>query len=164
MARERLKSQEQAEESLLNRRSYLKLAGASAAVAVGGSSAGAAQTTTDGFGAGGYGEVPYGGEASESNPAPTIDRFTVSKSEQLGDDRMFSVKWAVSDEYGDLDVVEVVVAEGTADINFSVTDVGGSSDSGWKLFQFPVDSTVDVTLRVKDSAGNVTKDTRSVTL
>ena len=165
MARERLKAREQAEESLLDRRSYLKLAGTAVAATTAASSAGAAQTATVGFGAGGFGQSPYGGGSSDpKNPIPAVDQFTVSPSDKLGDNRMFSVKWGVSDQHGDLDVVEVVVVDDAGSINFSVVDVGGASASGWELFQFPVDSTVDVTVRVKDSAGNVSKDSKTVTL
>lgn len=161
MARERLQADDEAETSLLDRRSYLKLAGsAAAAVAAGSGSASAAESA--GFGEGGYGQVAFGGGAAAS--APTVDRFDVSKSEQLGDDRMFSVKWAVADTDGDLDVVEVVVHEGAADVNFSVTDVSGQSGSGWDLFQFPVGSTLDVTLRAKDEGDRVVKESQTITL
>jgi hypothetical protein len=163
MARERTQAHEHAEASLLDRRSYLKLAGSAVAATTAASSAGTAGTATVGYGAGGYGQSPYGG-GTGSNPAPTIDEFTVSESDRLGDDRMFSVQWAVSDDSGDLDTVEVTVVEGTADVNFSVTDVGGSSASGWELFQFPVGSTVDVTLRVKDADSQVAKKTRTLSL
>jgi hypothetical protein len=162
MARERLKAHDDEEEtSLLDRRSYLKLAGsAAAAVAAGSGSATAAESV--GFGEGGYGQVAFGGGAAES--APSVERFDVSKSEQLGEDRMFSVKWAVADTDGDLDAVEVVVHEGAADVNFSVTDASGKSQSGWDLFQFPVGSTLDVTLRAKDEGDRVVKQSQTITL
>ncbi|UPV76308.1 hypothetical protein M0R89_19285 (plasmid) [Halorussus limi] len=161
MAREQFKADDEAETSLLDRRSYLKLAG-SAAAAVAAGSGGATAAESAGFGEGGYGQVAFGGGAAES--APTVQRFDVSKSEQLGDDRMFSVKWAVADTDADLDVVEVVVHEGTADVNFSVTDVSGKSASGWDLFQFPVGSTLDVTIRAKDAGNRVVKQSQSITL
>ncbi|WP_135825286.1 hypothetical protein [Halorussus ruber] len=94
---------------------------------------------------------------------PAIDRFDVTKSEQLGDDRMFSVRWAVSGTDNGLETVEVVAAEGT-DINFSVNDASGDSASGWDLFQFPVGTSLEVNLRVEDTAGNTTKQTQSITL
>lgn len=164
MARERLAAND-SEASLLDRRSYLKLAG-SAVAAVGATSGmGSAQTADTGYGAGGYGQVPYGGGESDSTDStPTIDEFTVSTSERLGEDRMFSVQWAASDPAEDLDTVEVVVAKTAADVNFEVTDVGGASASGWELFQFPIGSSIDVTIRAKDEAGNVTKKTESVAL
>ncbi|WP_128478765.1 hypothetical protein [Halorussus pelagicus] len=161
MARERLQADDEAETSLLDRRSYLKLAG-SAAAAVAAGSGGASAAEPVGFGEGGYGQMSFGGGAAAS--APTVDRFDVSKSEQLGDDRMFSVRWAVADSDGDLDVVEVVVHEGAADVNFSVTDVSGQRGSGWDLFQFPVGSTLDVTLRAKDEGDRVVKESQSITL
>jgi len=161
MAREQLKADDETETSLLDRRSYMKLAGsAAAAVAAGSGSATAAEPV--GFGEGGYGQMAYGGGAAES--APTVERFDVSKSERLGDDRMFSVKWAVADADADLDVVEVVVHQGTADVNFSVSDVSGTKDSGWDLFQFPVDSTLDVTLRAKDEGDRVVKQSKTISL
>lgn len=153
------------EASLLDRRSYLKLAGSAVAATAASSAVGAAQTDSTGYGEGGFGQSPYGGgDSGSTNPLPTIDEFTVSKSEQLGGDRMFSVRWGVSDEAGDLDAVEVVVVDDAADMNFSVSDVGGASASGWELFQFPLDSVVDVTVRVTDEAGNVAKDTKTVSL
>lgn len=95
---------------------------------------------------------------------PTIDSFQISKSQKLGDDRMFSVNWDVSDDDANLDVVETSVAEGATSMNFSVTDISGKSASDWDLFQFPIGSALDVTLRVKDADGNVTKETKSITL
>jgi hypothetical protein len=160
-----MKAREDEETSLLDRRSYLKLAGSAIAATAASSGVGAAETETVGFGGGGYGQAPYGGGSSDTtNPVPAIDEFTVSKSDQLGDDRMFSVRWAVSDEAEDLDSVEVVVIDDSATMNFGVTQVSGTSASGWDLFQFPMDSTIDVTVRVKDSAGNVSKETKSVSL
>ncbi|MFC4451563.1 polysaccharide lyase [Halorussus aquaticus] len=96
--------------------------------------------------------------------APSVERFDVSTSNKLGGDRMFSVKWAAADADGDLDTVEAVVNDGSTDVNFAVNDVSGSSASGWELFQFPAGTTMDVTLRVKDAAGSVTKRTQSVSL
>lgn len=158
-------AKDDAEESLLDRRSYLKLAGSAVAATAASSAAGSAETEVVGYGGGGFGQSSYGGGSSgTTNPVPTIDEFTIAKSEQLGTDRMFTVKWSVSDEAEDLDAVEVVVIDDTAEMNFAVTEVSGASASGWKVFQFPVDSTVDVTLRVTDSAGNVSKDTKTVTL
>lgn len=164
MARERLKADD-AEASLLDRRSYLKMAGAAVATTAGAASSGAAATTA-GFGEGEFGQVPYGGGdgGTVTESAPSIDEFTVSRSDRLGDDRMFSVQWEVSDADGDLSTVEVVVAQTATDVNFSVSQVSGSSASDYDLFQFPVGSTFDVTLRVEDSAGNVTKDTKAVSL
>lgn len=95
---------------------------------------------------------------------PAIDRFDIAKSEELGDDRMFSVRWAVSAVQKGLDTVEVVAVEGAANLNFAVTDVDGENASGWDLFQFPVGTDLDVNLRAKDVAGNVTKETTSLTL
>ena len=165
MAREQMKAREDEESSLLDRRSYLKLAGSAVAATAASSGVGAAQTDSVGFGGGGFGQSPYGGGSSGStNPVPTIDTFTVSKSDQLGDDRMFSVQWAVSDEAGDLDSVEVVVIDETSSMNFGVTQVSGASASGYDIFQFPMGSTIDVTVRVKDSAGNVSKNTKTVSL
>lgn len=159
-----MKAREQEEASLLDRRSYLKLAGGAVAATAGASSTGAAQTTV-GYGVDGFGASPYGGGSSDpKNPIPVVEQFTVSPSDRLGDNRMFSIQWAVSDEHGDLDVVEIVVVDDTGSINFSVVDVGGSNASGWELFQFPIDSTVDVTVRVKDSVGNVSKNSKTVTL
>jgi len=94
---------------------------------------------------------------------PAVDRFDVSKSRELGTDRMFSVNWEVSKEENELDVVEVSVVEST-NTNFSVNDVSGKSASGWELFQFPVGSEIDVNIRAKDTAGNTTKKIKTVTL
>jgi hypothetical protein len=142
MARERQNVERCTDESLLNRRSYLKLsASAAAAVAAGASGVGAAETAS-----------------------PTIDRFGVTKSRQLGTDQMFAVQWSVSDADGNLDVVEVVVNDGAEDLSFAVEDVNGGSASGWKLFQFGVGQTLDVNLNVKDDDGNVTSDSTAVTL
>lgn len=95
---------------------------------------------------------------------PTVDRFDVAKSQQLGDNSMFSVRWAVSAADAELDTVEVVTAETADDLNFAVTDVGGESASDWDLFQFPVGTELDVTLRATDAEENVTRDTRTITL
>ncbi|USZ69747.1 polysaccharide lyase (plasmid) [Halorussus salilacus] len=95
---------------------------------------------------------------------PDIDRFEISKSQQLGDDRMFSVQWAVSENEDELDTVEVVVAEDEENMNFAVTDVSGESASGWDLFQFPVDTGLEVTLRAEDGGENVTTQTETITL
>ncbi|WP_157971727.1 hypothetical protein [Halorussus litoreus] len=163
MARERLAAND-SEASLLDRRSYLKLAG-SAVAAVGATSGMGSAQTDAGYGAGGYGQVPYGGgEADATDSTPTIDEFTVSSSERLGEDRMFSVRWAASDPAEDLDTVEVVVAKTSSDVNFEVTDVTGGSASGWELFQFPVGSSIDVTIRAKDEAGSVSKESKSISL
>lgn len=166
MARERMKADDTAETSLLDRRSYLKMAGTAAAAVAAGSGSATAASSTVGFGEGQYGQMPYGGGSSDgsSGSAPTIDKFTLSKSEQLGDDRMFSVNWEVADPDADLDVVEVVVHQGVDDVNFSVQDVSGDSASGWELFQFPIGSTLDVTLRAKDATNKVTKDSQTISL
>ncbi|WP_435181719.1 polysaccharide lyase [Halorussus sp. AFM4] len=111
--------------------------------------------------------IRYGGSevsVDELTAGPAVDSFDVSKSETLGDDRMFSVNWSVSDPDGNLDTVEVVVVKNGLDMNFAVTDVNGPSASGWDLFQFPIGTELDVNLRVTDSAGNVTEKTRTVTL
>lgn len=161
MAREKMDA-EQEEASLLDRRSYLKMAGAAAAtVATGAGNVSAADSST-GYGAGGFGETPYGGGAAES--APTIEQFSVSKSDQLGDSRMFSVQWEVADADADLDVVEVVVSESSADVNFSVQNVSGGSADGWEIFQFPVGTPLDVTLRAKDAGGRAVKNSKTITL
>lgn len=162
MARERKKANEEVEASLLDRRSYLKLAG-TAVAAVAASSANATAADSSGYGAGGFGEGEYG-SSGPTNPAPTIERFDVAKSEQLGDSRMFTVKWAVADAGEDLDVVEIVVASGPSDVDFSVFDVAGAKASDYTIFQFPVGTTLDVTVKVTDAAGTVTKDTRTVSL
>lgn len=143
MAREQLNAEKGSEESLLDRRSYLRLA----------SSAVAAVATGTGVAA-----------SSDSSSSPTVDRFTISKSEPLGSNQMFVVKWGIADADEDLDVVEVAVTDGNSDLDFSVEDVSGASASGWEMFQFPTDRTLDVHLRAKDSAGNVTKNSQSVTL
>lgn len=163
MAREQLQADEKSEASLLDRRSYLKLAGTAAAAVATGTNTALAASSSTGYGYGKYAQVPYGGVES-SDSVPTIDRFSVSESEQLGDSRMMSVKWAVADADADLDVVEVVVHNGSADVNFSVQDVSGSSASGWELFQFPTGTTLDVDLRVKDAASNAAKDSKTITL
>lgn len=113
--------------------------------------------------------IRYGGEEVSiedltAAPGPAIDRFELSPSEQLGDNRMFSVQWTVSAADEELDTVEVVAVEGVADMNFAVSDVSGESASDWDLFQFPVGTELDVNLRVTDAAGNVTKETKSITL
>lgn len=95
---------------------------------------------------------------------PTVDRFDVTESDQLGDNSMFSVRWAVSAADAELDTVEVVTAETAEDLNFAVTDVGGESGSGWDLFQFPVGTELDVSLRATDVEENVTRETETVTL
>lgn len=164
MARERLAAND-TEASLLDRRSYLKLAGSAVAAVGVTSGVGSAQTDAVGYGQGGYGQVPYGGGESDSaNTTPTIDEFTVSSSERLGEDRMFSVRWAASDPAEDLDTIEVVVAKSPSDVNFEVTDASGAGASGWELFQFPVGSSIDVTVRAKDEAGNVSKESKSISL
>lgn len=162
MARERLATK-QTEESLLDRRSYLKLAGTAAAGIAAAAPASAASPQTIGFGEGGYGESVYGGGTTSGN-APTVERFRVTTSERLGSNRMFSVRWSVADPDANLDVVEVVVNTGPTDLNFSVSNVDGASASGWDLFQFPVGTNVDVSLRVKDASGNVTKQQQTVSL
>jgi len=70
----------------------------------------------------------------------------------------------VADADADLDVVEVVVDGGSLNMNFAVTDVTGESASGWDLFQFPPETTLEVHVRVTDSARNTTTETQSVTL
>jgi hypothetical protein len=95
---------------------------------------------------------------------PGVDRFDVTKSEQLGSDRMFSVQWAVSAADEGLDSVEVVATQDASNVNFAVTDASGESASGWDLFQFPVGTELDVNLRAKDAAGDVTTKTKSITL
>ncbi|NHN61427.1 MULTISPECIES: polysaccharide lyase [Halorussus] len=100
----------------------------------------------------------------ELTAGPAVDNVKISKSETLGDNRMFSVNWSVSDPDGNLDTVEVSVVENDLDMNFSVTDVKGSGASGWDLFQFPVGSDLDVTVRAKDGDGHATKTTRNITL
>lgn len=168
MARERLQADDQSEASLLDRRSYLKMAGTAAAAVAAGTGTATAAGPSVGYGEGKFGQMPYGGgdgsPGGSSPSAPTVERLDVSKSEKLGDDRMFSVKWAVADADADLDVVEVVVHEGLADVNFTVEDVSGGKASGWELFQFPVGSTLEVTLRAKDDADEVTKKTETVSL
>jgi hypothetical protein len=103
-------------------------------------------------------------EDQQSSESLAIERFEVSKSGELGEDRVFSVKWAAADSDSNLDVVEVVVNDGASDVNFSVQDVSGSSASGWELFQFPVGSTLDVSLKIEDSNDNVVKESKTITL
>lgn len=95
---------------------------------------------------------------------PNVDRFDITKSEQLGSDRMFSVRWAISADSEELDTVEVVANEGGSDLNFEVTDVAGNEASGWDLFQFPVGTELEVNLRARDASDNVTKATKTITL
>lgn len=102
-------------------------------------------------------------DTATSANGPSINQFQITKSERLGDDRMFSVNWDVSAADADLDTVEVVVAQGT-DINFSVTDVDGQNASNWDLFQFPINTSLQVSLRVTDQAGTVTKKTKDLSL
>lgn len=97
-------------------------------------------------------------------PRPVVDDLTLVTSEPLGSDRMLTVKWDVSDPDGDLDTVEVVTAKDISSMNFAVTDVSGANASGWDLFQFPIGTALDVTLRVTDAAGNVTTRTKSIDL
>ena len=101
---------------------------------------------------------------AELTAGPAVDNVKISKSETLGDDRMFSVNWSVSDPDGNLDTVEVSVVENGLDMNFAVTDVKGGGASGWDLFQFPIGSDLDVTVRAKDSDGHASKTTKSITL
>ena len=106
-----------------------------------------------------------GGSSSDSTTGSIqIDRFEVVKSETLGDDRMFSVRWAVSSSNQELDTVEIVAAKDILNQNFEVIDVSGRNASGWDLFQFPVGTELNVSLRAQDTAGNVAKDTKSITL
>jgi hypothetical protein len=161
MAREQANADQQ-EASLLDRRSYLKMAGSAAAAVAAGTGNVSAADSPGGFGEGGYGQTVYGGGAAGA--APTVEKFTVSKSDQLSDSRMFSVKWGVADTDADLDVVEVVVNDGSADVDFSVENVSGKSASGWKLFQFPVGTPLDVTLRAKDAGGRTVKRAKTITL
>lgn len=166
MARERLEADDPSEASLLDRRSYLKMAGTAAAAVAAGSANATAAGQSVGYGEGQYGQMAYGGGTSggPSESAPTVERFDVSTSERLGDDRMFSVNWTVSDAGADLDVVEVVVHEGVTDVNFSVLDVSGGRASGWELFKFPVGSDLDVTIRAKDATDKVAKKTQTLSL
>lgn len=143
MAREQEGTQKRSEASLLDRRSYLRLAGSAVAAVASGSAAAAAQSDSS---------------------SPTIDRFDISKSSQLGSNQMFSVQWAASAGNEDLDVVEVVVNGSDTDLDLSVQDVSGASASGWELFQFPLGTALDVHIRVKDVAGNVTKQSKTVRL
>ncbi len=77
---------------------------------------------------------------------------------------MVTVKWEVADSGNDLDVVEVVVGDGSYNLNFAVTDVTGGSASGWDIFQFPIGTSLNVSLKVTDTAGNTTQQSKSVTL
>jgi hypothetical protein len=162
MAREQHQYKQQEDESLLlNRRSYLALAGSAIAATIGGDTV-HAQTAT-GYGKAGYGESLYRG--SEPEPSvPVVDSFSLTTSEELGDDRMVTVKWEVSDSESDLDVVEVVVNDGSYNLNFAVTDVSGRSASGWDIFQFPLETTLNVNIRVTDTAGYTTKESQSIIL
>jgi len=162
MAREQQRLERQTDESLLfDRRSYLALAGSAIAAAVGADSVQA--QTEIGYGEAGYGESPYGGGETESS-VPTINSFSLATSEELGDDRMVTVKWDVEDSGNDLDVVEVVVSDGSYNLNFAVTDVSGGSASGWDIFQFPIGTSLNVSLKVIDTAGNTTQQSKSVAL
>ncbi|WP_158058996.1 hypothetical protein [Halorussus halophilus] len=162
MARERLVTKQQTEESLLDRRSYLKMAGA-AAGAVAATAPASAADSTIGYGEGGYGQTEYGGGTFSGN-SPAIDGFRVTKSKRLGSNRMFSVRWAVSDPDENLDVVEVAVNTDPGNVNFSVSNVDGASASGWDLFQFPIGTRAEVSVRVEDASGNTTKRTTTVSL
>lgn len=96
--------------------------------------------------------------------APTIQNFTVSPSDQLGDNRMFSVQWEVADADGDLSLVEVVVSGPDLSLNFSTTQVSGKTASGWDLFQFPAGQAYDVTIRVSDQDNVVGKEQQTIQL
>lgn len=163
MARERLASKQQAEESLLDRRSYLKMAGTAAAAVAATAPASAADDSTIGFGEGGYGQTKYGGGTPTGN-SPAIEQFRVKTSQRLGSNRMFSVRWAVSDPDENLDVVEVAVNTGPGNVNFSVTNVDGAKASNWDLFQFPIGTRAEVSVRVEDASGNTAKRTKTVAL
>ncbi|WP_135828650.1 polysaccharide lyase [Halorussus halobius] len=144
MAREQSSAKRRTDESLLNRRSYLRLAGSAAAAAVTGTA---------------------GAVASQgSDSSPTIERFRISKSEQLGSDQMFSVRWTVADDEEDLDFVEVAANDGSSSLDFAVQDVSGGQASGWELFQFPVGKELDVHVRATDSNGDTSRKTKTVTL
>lgn len=98
------------------------------------------------------------------NTGPTVTEFDISISSTLDDDRIFTVNWGVEDVNHDLDTVEVVVSESSLSFNFAVTDVSGTTASGWDMFQFPIDSTLDVSLRVTDGRGNTTRTKKTITL
>jgi len=113
--------------------------------------------------------IRYGGEQVSRDDlvnagGPTVDRFEIAKSERLGENRMFSVQWAVSASDADLKTVEVVTVETADELNFAVTDVAGRNASNWDLFQFPAGTELDVSLRAEDADGNVTRETQTVTL
>lgn len=166
MARKKARNDEP-EASLLDRRTFLQAAGAAVASAAAvGAGSGSATAVSAGYGSGGYGTVAYGGspvQPSAGSP-PFIDSFTLTKSEQLGANRQLVVKWDVGDEDGDLETVEVTAVAGAKSMNFDVKKVSGSRDTGWKIFKFKVGTSLDVTLRVTDGAGNVETRTESVTL
>jgi len=156
------------EDSSLNRRTYLKLAGSAAVpAAVAGAASGTAAASESGFGTGGYGLGGYGssgGAEPTTNAAPSVDEVLISESSPPNPHAEVTAFWAVSDEDEDLNTVVVSVYDESRRVDSETISVRGATASGSNDFCIKkgAEQTFDVVVSVVDSRGEECSKTGTV--
>ena len=164
-------------ESLLDRRSCLKLAGGLVgAGALGTAATGRIAGAESGDGSAGYGVGEYGGggfgvgdgggeDEQPSGAAPTVDGLDASESGAQNPHADVSLEWAVSDADGDLNSMKLDVSDGSNSVYSEWATLSGEAASGSSQFQIVdgASESYDVTLLVVDAAGNETTERDTVT-
>jgi subtilisin len=117
-------------------------------------------TVTDGSGNTGSGSTAVS-ETEDTSSAPVVDSFSTS-TRTTGPWTRVTFDWAVSDDDGDLDAVNLELVDGNGTVLDSESvGASGSSASGSDELRTR-DTPSEAVLTVTDAAGNATTDSRSV--
>jgi subtilisin len=97
---------------------------------------------------------------------PIIDSYSVSDAGSPNPHAEINTEWAVSDADGDLSAVTVSISDYSSETTLrssetSVSDTNASGSDSFKI-KHSDGAAFDVTLRVKDNAGNAASETKSI--
>lgn len=146
----------------MGRRTFVKLTGAAAGSLLASAASGSAAAAESGYGAGGYGEGGFGGSDDEqqdggttTDVAPVVDLLRVTESSPPNPHAELSVEWAVSDDGGNLEAVDIEVYDGNRVVDSETVSTSGDAANGSTAFKIKkgAGSTYAVTLKVVDEAG-----------
>lgn len=102
----------------------------------------------------------------DSNVAPTINRFDITDRSNPGLGARIDVDWNVSDADGDLDTLNITLADSNGNIVDSVSPaVSGTSANGQSTLEDSsgYGETYTIEMTVTDAQGNVVTDSKTVT-
>jgi len=109
------------------------------------------------------------GGTDDGNEAPAVDDLAVSEVETDDGDAEFDVSWAVSDADGNLDAVDLTLADDTAGATEETTSIGASGDAASDTTRLVADgddgsgNEYTVELVATDTEGASATDTAGVT-